>query len=67
MAEITLGGNPIHTNGDLPSVGSAAPSHTLTKANFSTVSSDLPPAAGRFCGATGELFGLFRNADRLPM
>ncbi|MEZ5243726.1 MAG: thiol peroxidase [Acidimicrobiales bacterium] len=97
MAEITLGGNPIHTNGDLPAVGSPAPAYTLTKADFSTVSSadlagqqvilnifpsidtgvcatsvrtfneraagldatvlcvsaDLPPAAGRFCGAEG--------------
>lgn len=97
MAEITLGGNPIHTNGDLPAVGSAAPDFTLTKADFSSVSSadlsgkavvlnifpsidtavcatsvrtfneraagldaeilcvsaDLPPAAGRFCGAEG--------------
>ena len=97
MAEITLGGNPIHTNGDLPAVGSAAPGFTLTKADFSAVSladlagqqvilnifpsidtgicatsvrtfneraagldaavlcvsADLPPAAGRFCGAEG--------------
>ena len=97
MAEITLGGNPIHTNGDLPAVGSPAPAFTLTKADFSAVSSDglagtpvvlnifpsidtavcatsvrtfngraadldavvlcvsadLPPAAGRFCGAEG--------------
>lgn len=97
MAEITLGGNPIHTNGDLPAVGSTAPGFTLTKADFSSVASadlaggavvlnifpsidtavcatsvrtfneraadldatilcvsaDLPPAAGRFCGAEG--------------
>ncbi len=39
MAEITLGGNPIHTNGDLPAVGSAAPDFILTKADFSAVSS----------------------------
>jgi len=39
MAEITLGGNPIHTNGDLPAIGSAAPAFTLTKADFSSVSS----------------------------
>lgn len=39
MAEITLGGNPIHTNGDLPAVGSPAPSYSLTKADFSSVSS----------------------------
>lgn len=39
MAEITLGGNPIHTSGDLPAVGSTAPAFTLTKADFSEVSS----------------------------
>ncbi|MEZ5168470.1 MAG: thiol peroxidase [Acidimicrobiales bacterium] len=97
MAEITLGGNPIHTSGDLPAVGSPAPAFTVTKADFSSLSSadlagtpvvlnifpsidtavcatsvrtfnerasgldatvvcvsaDLPPAAGRFCGAEG--------------
>ena len=30
MAEITLQGNPIHTNGELPAVGSKAPDFTLT-------------------------------------
>ncbi len=30
MAEITLKGNPIHTSGDLPADGSAAPGFTLT-------------------------------------
>lgn len=30
MAEITLKGNPIHTNGDLPAVGSIAPDFRLT-------------------------------------
>ncbi|MEM7141958.1 MAG: thiol peroxidase [Actinomycetota bacterium] len=39
MAEITLGGNPIHTNGDLPAVGSVAPAFTLTKADFSSIGS----------------------------
>lgn len=97
MAKITLGGNPINTNGELPAVGSPAPAFTFTKADFSSVSSvdlagqqvvlnifpsidtgicatsvrtfneraagldatilcvsaDLPPAAGRFCGAEG--------------
>ncbi len=42
MAEITLGGNPIHTSGDLPAVGSAAPSFSLTKKDLSSLSlSDL--------------------------
>ncbi|MEM8706560.1 MAG: thiol peroxidase [Actinomycetota bacterium] len=38
MAEITLGGNPIHTNGDLPAAGSAAPDFTLTKSDWEPVS-----------------------------
>ena len=39
MAEITLGGNPIHTNGDLPAVGTAAPAFTLTAGDLSAVTS----------------------------
>lgn len=38
MAEITLGGNPVHTSGDLPAVGSAAPTFTLTGNDLSNVS-----------------------------
>jgi thiol peroxidase len=38
MAEVTLGGNPVHTSGDLPEVGSAAPSFTLTGSDLSDVS-----------------------------
>lgn len=98
MATITFQGNPIHTNGDLPSVGSTAPDFTLTGGDladvslsefsgkkkllnifpsidtgicalstkafneaakshddtvFLTISSDLPFALGRFCGAEG--------------
>ena len=30
MAQITLQGNPIHTNGDLPAVGATAPAFKLT-------------------------------------
>jgi thiol peroxidase len=44
VAEITLGGNPIHTVGELPAVGSPAPSFTLTGADLSTVES------GQFAG-----------------
>jgi thioredoxin-dependent peroxiredoxin len=40
MAEITLGGNAIHTNGDLPEPGASAPAFELVKSDFSTVSSD---------------------------
>lgn len=38
MAEVTLGGNPVHTSGELPSVGSTAPSYTLAGADLGDVS-----------------------------
>jgi thiol peroxidase len=38
MATVTLGGNPIHTNGDLPAVGSKAPDFKLVKTDLSDVS-----------------------------
>jgi thioredoxin-dependent peroxiredoxin len=38
MASITLAGNPIHTNGDLPKVGSKAPDFKLIKTDLSEVS-----------------------------
>lgn len=34
MAKITLKGNPIHTNGNLPSVGAKAPDFTLVDADL---------------------------------
>ncbi len=39
MADITLGGNPVHTNGELPETGSSAPAFTLTKSDMSELSS----------------------------
>ena len=38
MATVTLKGNPIHTLGTLPAVGSNAPSFSLTKGDLSTAS-----------------------------
>mgnify|MGYP001828084146 FL=1 len=38
MAEVTLGGNPVSTSGELPSIGSAAPAFTLTRGDLSPVS-----------------------------
>lgn len=38
MAQVTLGGNPVNTSGDLPAVGSAAPSFTLAGADLSDIS-----------------------------
>lgn len=35
MAKVTLKGNPIHTNGDLPGVGATAPDFRLTAADLS--------------------------------
>ncbi|MDA3639470.1 thiol peroxidase [Mycobacterium xenopi] len=40
MAQITLRGNPVHTVGELPAVGSPAPSFTLTGTDLGEVSSD---------------------------
>ena len=38
MAQITLAGNPIHTNGELPKVGSAAPDFKLQDADLKDLS-----------------------------
>ncbi len=38
MAEITLEGNPIHTNGELPDVGAQAPDFSLTTGELGDVS-----------------------------
>jgi thiol peroxidase len=38
MATVTLKGNTIHTSGDLPGVGSKAPSFKLTKSDLSDLS-----------------------------
>ncbi len=35
MAEVTLGGNPVHTSGDLPAVGATAPTYSLVGADLS--------------------------------
>lgn len=40
MATVTLKGNPIHTNGDLPAVGSKAPAFSLVKTDLSEVTSE---------------------------
>lgn len=38
MAQITLGGNPITTNGNLPAIGSIAPDFVLVNEDFENVS-----------------------------
>lgn len=45
MAEITLEGNPFHTNADLPEVGSSAPAFSLVDAELNDVG--LEQFAGR--------------------
>ena len=37
MAQVTLKGNPIHTNGDLPAVGAKAPDFRLTSGDLKDV------------------------------
>jgi thioredoxin-dependent peroxiredoxin len=38
MAKVTLGGNPIHTSGDLPANGQQLPQFSLTKGDLSAIS-----------------------------
>jgi thioredoxin-dependent peroxiredoxin len=38
MAQVTLGGNPVNTNGNLPETGSKAPDFTLAKQDLSNTS-----------------------------
>jgi len=38
MAQVTLKGNPIHTSGELPKVGSQAPAFSLTRTDLSAAS-----------------------------
>jgi len=40
MASVTLGGNPVNTIGDLPSVGAQAPDFNVTTAELANVASD---------------------------
>ena len=56
MAQITLRGNPIHTVGDLPAVGSSAPEFTLTGGNLA----DVTP--GDFAGKT-LILNIFPSID----
>lgn len=46
MAQITFKGNPIQTNGNLPAIGSKAPSFTLTATDLSSKS--LTDYAGKY-------------------
>ena len=39
MSQVTLGGNPVNTSGDLPAVGTSAPSFDLAGVDLSNISS----------------------------
>ena len=56
MAEITLGGNPVHTNGDLPQKGDRAPSFELVK-------SDLTPVTSEDLAGQRVLLNIFPSVD----
>ncbi len=56
MANITLKGNQIHTNGDLPAIGSKAPDFKLTNADLKDVS--LADFQGK-----KKLFNIFPSLD----
>jgi thiol peroxidase len=40
MAEVTLGGNPVHTVGELPEIGTKAPDFELTAGNLGEITRD---------------------------
>jgi thiol peroxidase len=56
MAEVTLGGNPVHTSGDLPAVGAAAPGYSLVGADLSEFD------AGEFAGKN-VILNIFPSID----
>jgi len=56
MAEVTLGGNPVHTSGDLPAVGTAAPAYSLVGADLGEFD------AGEFAGKN-VILNIFPSID----
>jgi thiol peroxidase len=56
MAQVTLGGNPVHTSGDLPAVGTAAPTFSLVGADLSEFD------AGEFAGKN-VILNIFPSID----
>jgi len=56
MAEITLGGHPVHTSGDLPAVGAPAPGYSLVGADLSEYD------AGEFAGKN-VILNIFPSID----
>lgn len=56
MAAITLGGNPVHTNGDLPAKGEKAPS-------FELIRSDLTPVTSEELAGQRVVLNIFPSVD----
>ena len=56
MAEVTLGGNPVHTSGDLPAVGAAAPP-------FSLVGGDLAEFDASAYAGKNIVLNIFPSVD----
>jgi thiol peroxidase len=56
MAQVTLGGNPVHTSGDLPAVGASAPAFSLVGADLSEFD------AGEFAGKN-VILNIFPSID----
>ena len=56
MAEVTLGGNPVHTSGDLPAVGAAAPAYSL-------VGGDLGEFDGSEFAGKNVILNIFPSID----
>ena len=56
MAQVTMRGNPVNTNGEVPAAGSSAPEFTLTKGDLSSMSS------GDFVG-TNVILNIFPSVD----
>ncbi|MGA9278828.1 thiol peroxidase [Ilumatobacter sp.] len=56
MAEVTLGGNPVNTSGDLPAVGGSAPS-------FSLVGNDLGEVNSSSLDGKNVILNIFPSVD----
>ncbi|CCG53655.1 Thiol peroxidase [Flavobacterium indicum GPTSA100-9 = DSM 17447] len=56
MATVTLGGNPTHTNGELPTIGSKAPEFKLVDANLGEIT------LGSFAGQN-VILNIFPSVD----
>ena len=56
MASVTLGGNPVNTIGDLPAVGSAAPT-------FSLINADMAPVALEDYAGKNVVISVFPSVD----